>query len=346
MKHFIKFKLFLQVSIVFVLGCVATLKAQTADSTLWDGRLYVKIKSKSNVTFKDFKRGEENNLLAEMQPIATKYGLTKIFKPFTSKKEVDFVTTTYEFNFSNIKMYKEMIEDLKAIEYIEYAESVPIYKFINTPNDPFYSGGAQSATNWHLNKINAGNAWGLNGTNANVVTVAVIDNEIDINHPDLINHIWTNQFEIPGNAIDDDWNGRVDDIHGWDFSNGDNNTIGASNFSHGTHCAGLIGAVNNNSVGVSSIGGNNVNVMPIKISLDGNVSVTIDLNSAINGINYATDNGARVISMSFGGSGASTTYQNAVNYAVANGVVCVAAAGNNNASNLFYPAAWNDVIAI
>lgn len=256
-----------------------------------------------------------------------------ITSPFTIKS--GDLQRTYVFsNFTR----SEIIEIEKELsKRIDYIEEVPEYSFLFTPND-------YSPLLWNLDKINAEQAW--DQTTGSNVLIAMVDDAVDLSHPDLMNNIWVNPNEIPGNGIDDDLNGYIDDVNGWDAADNDNDPnppFGANNsfFSHGTHCAGIAAASTNNGVGISSIGFNST-IIPVKIAADVNGFLT----GAYQGVDYAIASGAQVISMSWGGAGYSITYQNIFNFANSQGIVCVAAAGNNNSSQLFYPASYNHVISV
>ena len=163
-----------------------------------------------------------------------------------------------------------------------------------TPNDPRWS------SLYGMVSIDAPAAWNTTTGNSSVV-VAVIDSGVEINHPDLAANMWQNPGETPGNGRDDDGNGFVDDVSGYDFSDGDGNPDvedGSGNGeSHGTHCAGTVGAVGNNGVGVVGVCWD-VSIMAVRV-LDADGSG--DYYDVADGIVYAAENGADVISMSLGG---------------------------------------------
>jgi len=140
--------------------------------------------------------------------------------------------------------------------------------------------------------IDAPEAWHSITTSG--IVVAVIDTGVDYNHLDLAANMWTNPGEIPGNGIDDDGNDLIDDVRGWDFSNGDNDPM--DDHGHGTHCAGTIGAVGNNALGVAGVCWN-VKIMPLKFLNSQGGGSTVD---AIEAITYATLMGAKVMSNSWG----------------------------------------------
>lgn len=206
-----------------------------------------------------------------------------------------------------------------------------------TPNDPGL------ASTWGLSNsrsvgvdIGAKQAWDF-GTSSSVV-VAVIDSGIDYNHVDLAANIWRNTDEIAGNGRDDDGNGYVDDIRGWNFVSDNNNPMDDNG--HGTHIAGTIGAVGNNATGVAGINWS-IQMMPLKfLARDGSGL----LSDAIAAIDYARVNGAKIINASWGGGGFSSALQSAIQRFQNAGGIFVAAAGNegsNNAVVASYPANYN-----
>ena len=207
------------------------------------------------------------------------------------------------------------------------------------PNDPSLSflwgldnqgqtGGTPDAD------IDAFEAWTTTRGSREVI-VAVLDTGVDYRHEDLAANMWTNEGEIPGNGVDDDLNGYVDDTRGWDFFNGDNDPF--DDGGHGTHVAGIIGAVGNNGIGVVGVN-HRVRIMPLKIQSGRQVG---SINAAIEAIDYAIAMGARVMSNSWAASSAwgepgwdqpgfAPQLQAAIQRANAAGVLFVATAGNSN----------------
>jgi len=205
-----------------------------------------------------------------------------------------------------------------------------------TPNDPSYG------SLWAMPKIQAPQAWSIN-TGSRQVIVAVVDTGVDYTHPDLVDNMWTNPNEIPNNGIDDDGNGLVDDVRGWDYYNNDNNPYDDN--SHGTHCAGTIGATGNNGIGVAGINWQ-VKIMPLKfLGSDGSGSSS----NAAKAILYANSKGATAISNSWGGGSYNQLLYDAIS---ASSAVVVFAAGNDYGSNndvtTYYPASYNcaQIIAV
>jgi subtilisin family serine protease len=198
------------------------------------------------------------------------------------------------------------------------AQSTP---FADVPN----LGG----TNWGLDKVKAPEVWAKGYTGQGIV-VAVIDTGVDYTHPDLDGNIWTNTGEIPDDGIDNDGNGFIDDVRGWDFTNRDNNPM--DDDGHGTHVAGTI-AAERNGFGVTGVA-YDAKIMPVKVlGPDGGSYADVAA-----GIRYAANNGAQVINLSLGGSVSSSVVADAVRYAVEKGAVVVMAAGNEGRSQPGFPA--------
>lgn len=199
-----------------------------------------------------------------------------------------------------------------------------------TPNDPSYS------SLYGMTKIGAPTAWDTTTGSSNFV-VAVIDTGIDYNHPDLAANVWRNPGETAGNGFDDDGNGYIDDVYGWDFANNDNNPFDDNG--HGTHVAGTIGAVGNNGVGVAGVNWS-VQIMGLKFL---NARGSGYTSAAVSALNFAVSHGVKLSNNSWGGGGADATLASAIGRARTAGHIFVAAAGNsglNIDNSPSYPASY------
>jgi subtilisin family serine protease/subtilisin-like proprotein convertase family protein len=237
----------------------------------------------------------------------------------------------------------------QANPWVLYAEPNYLVSINVVPNDPSFSrlyglnntgqtGGTVDAD------IDAPEAWD-NFTGSGNTIVAVIDTGVDYNHPDLAANIWTNPGEIPNNGLDDDSNGFVDDVHGYDFANNDGNPFDDNG--HGTHVSGTIGAVGNNAIGVAGVIWD-VQIMAVKFLDAGGGGTLAD---AVRAVNYAVANGALISNNSWGGGGFYQALYDAIANAGAQGHIFVAAAGNNSSNNdafPAYPASYNldNIIAV
>ena len=216
------------------------------------------------------------------------------------------------------------------------------------PNDPNF--GEQ----WNLALMNMPQAWGIEqGTPE--VTVAVVDGGVDMQHPEFRSQLWRNVGEIPGNGVDDDGNGYVDDLNGWDFSdaptlpgNGDwrvRDNEPEDEIGHGTQVSGIIGAAANNGIGIAGIAWR-CRLMPLRAHFKYGGGGYLQNDDVAAAIVYAADNGAQVINMSWGDTVNAFIVEDAVAYAYARGCVMVAAAGNDGAVGSWYPAGLKTVISV
>ena len=254
-----------------------------------------------------------------------------------------FYTVEYPSN-SNLE---QIIEAYKNSGLVEYAEPDFEGNGGGTPNDQYFSRQWALSNNgtFTLSQATPGadiqmkSAWDIEQGDTNIV-VAIIDSGNKLDHPEFSGRIWTNKNEIPNNLIDDDLNGYVDDFYGWDFVNSDN--MPTDDLGHGTCVAGIIGANANNSIGYAGVDWN-CKLMNLKVL---NASNTGYYSAFADAVYYAVHQGAKVINMSLGGSSVSTTFSNAVNYALENGVTIVACMMNTNSSVNYYPAAYPGVIAV
>ncbi len=223
--------------------------------------------------------------------------------------------------------------------YFIYLESDTLVQGANVPYDsnllsqwPLHNYGQVSGV--YDADIDSLRAWNVVTGSSNII-IAVVDSGVDYTHPDLASNIWVNTDEIGGNGIDDDGNGYTDDRYGYDFYNDDGDPMDIDD--HGTHCAGIIGAVGNNGIGIAGINWN-VKVMPLKF-MENREGISTDAGKALL---YAQNSGASITSNSWGWYGGSETFIKSI--IDQSNMVFVFAAGNdglNTDSNPYYPSAYS-----
>jgi subtilisin family serine protease len=261
----------------------------------------------------------------------------------------------HEFSLPEGLSVAEAIDAFQDDPNVLYAEPNYIVRIATTPNDKQFdalwgmnntgqTGGTTDAD------IDAVEAWDITtGTGSTII--AIIDSGVDYTHPDLAANIWVNPGEIPGDGIDNDGNGYIDDIHGYDFVNDDPDPM--DDLDHGTHVAGTIGGLANNNKGVAGVNWN-ATIMPVKfITSTGSGS----LGDAIAALDYAVANGADISNNSWGFNGGFSQFLfDAIQNAQSAGHIFVAAAGNgdgfgnglNNDVSAFYPSNFDldNVVAV
>jgi subtilisin family serine protease len=259
--------------------------------------------------------------------------------------------------------FEDTSADMEAVarEYrrdpnVEYAHPDYIFQLAAIPNDPdFLVAGRQ----WAHTVMRSTAGWDRS-TGANTVTIAIVDTGVDWSHPDLAANIWSNSGETAGNGVDDDHNGFIDDIRGWDFINvtttdpfaagedigpPDNNPVDVHG--HGTKMAGIASAVGNNGVGMTGMTWN-CKIMPLKVGIAERVNSNAYTQTSwiSDAIFYAARNGASVINLSLVSSNWPNAVKDAIDFAYAQGAVIVAGAGNEDVGFPTYPAAYDKVIGV
>lgn len=265
-------------------------------------------------------------------------------------------TQTFLLVFNQQVLLPEAIQQYRNTNLVVFAE--PNYRahaagvkgndeaVTTTPNDTYFASrqwglfnnGTFTVSGMPYTSVNDADsdmelAWDIQTGNPNMI-IAVPDTGIRLTHNDIAARIWNKSALEPVDGLDNDGNGLVDDYQGWDYVNSDNNPT--DDYGHGTNCSGIIGAIPNNNAGYAGVNWNS-KIMALKV-LDNANSGTYA--AMANSIYYAVDNGAKVISMSIGGSSASTALSNALTYANTNDVTFVACMMNFNNDVTYYPAGY------
>ena len=290
--------------------------------------------------------------------IANRYNFTEIERMFTVKdtdfKDKNGVHLMNIFRINVSDNIDQAIYELSNDPNVIYANFEPLITNSFVPNDPHYD------NQWHLPKINVNEIWNRSVGDSTIV-IAVVDNGVKWNHEDLRANIFINHAEAPGvlinwdsgvitggDGIDNDGNGRVDDVLGWDFYHNNRQTYQSfAGMDHGTHVAGIAGAVGNNAIGISGV------AMDVKILVSKHGPsnyYSMYLTDAFEGILYAADTGAHIINCSWGGASGPPGIEYAdsvVDYALGKGAIVVAASGNNGAHNEYViPAAATNAVGV
>ncbi len=256
----------------------------------------------------------------------------------------------YKATLSPTASMPQVLRNLRSRPGILYAQPNHVFHTFQVPNDP------RVTDQLHLDLISWPALRAVLPSKEKDVIVGIIDSGIDRDHEDLAAHVWTNSVELAGRpGVDDDRNGYVDDVYGWDFTDaptlpGQGDYVAPDNdpsdeSSHGTQVAGIIGAVADNGVGIAGVA--DARLMAIRAGLNFDQGGTFlqedDLAAAIL---YAVDNGADILNLSWGSFDRAFVIEDAVRYAVERGVVVVAAAGNAGQAPVAYPAALPGVISV
>jgi subtilisin family serine protease len=286
-------------------------------------------------------------------------------------REKPYLYNIFKLSVSKNSDILSIVQDYSKDSHVIYAEPNYIMKTCLTPNDPdfnlqYYLHNTGQTGGIADSDIDAPEAWDIETGDENIV-IAIHDTGVDYDHPDLEANIWINPGEdINGNGIvdpsdfneiDDDNNGYIDDIRGYDFVNttkpvppGEDGTIRDNDpidfHGHGTHCSGIASAVTDNNIGIAGVCWN-CKIMPVRVGYKAQGGGgLIDINAAAAGLEYAADNGAHVISMSWGGGSVTYLIWDAINYSYSKGSILVAAAGNIGNGYPHYPAAYPKVIGV
>lgn len=264
--------------------------------------------------------------------------LTSVLASLKNNPEVEYAEPNFIYSIDPIKEQNAISKKLLKSPFTDFTRTTTddpdfgkLWGLRNTgSNEPKGTAGVEGAD------INVLKAWDIS-TGSKQIKIAVIDTGVDYTHPDLKGNMWVNKNEIPGNGIDDDKNGFIDDVYGYDFANNDSDPMDGNG--HGSHCSGTIGATHNNKVGVAGVM-ENVSIMAVKFLGDDGSGT---LEAAVKAIDYATMMNVDLMSNSWGGGGRSEALLEAINRASDKGIIFTAAAGNsssNNDSVPSYPASY------
>ena len=319
MKKYAAILILILIPIFMFLSCVSAADSNSSEYNNFSFNQSLNVTDSSNSTnyqqneiLVRFNTSVSNSNLSEISRKAHQQVGSTVLKEFSEVNGLQLVRIPENMSLS------EALGIYRQNENVIYAEPNYICKNQLSPDDPYYQENFQ----WGLNRINAASAWNLT-TGSNNVIIAVVDSGIDINHPDIKGNLWINKNEIPDDGIDNDSNGYVDDVYGWNFD-GDNNNVTDDN-GHGTHVAGIIAASGNNTQGISGLMWN-ATIMPLKF-LDKNGDGYIS--DAVKAISYATKMGAFIINCSWGGPSYSKALQDVIENSSA---LVVCAAGNEVSS--------------
>ncbi len=343
------------------------------DEKISSRRLIIKLKADERLRLSKVQKEKTVTGLSDFDSLSQKYSINNISKLSADDSNHAALKNILIAEIPENKDMAEIISEYGRLGKVEYVHPDWELQLYESVNDPLFD------NQWALN--NVGQSYlhivrgdecyddslstdsGLAGAdiqaldylenepdNTAVVIVAIIDTGVDMDHPDLVGRIWVNPGEIANNGLDDDLNGYVDDVSGYDFSGdladlqssvyppeGDNDPT--DEHGHGTHCAGIIAAVTGNGEGIAGICSKSrimvLDFYPVMLS-----------SFAAQAIIYAADNGADVISMSWGLPWPVPVIEDALQYARQRGVILCAASGNDGAEQYNYPAAYSQVIAV
>jgi PKD repeat protein len=302
-----------------------SLQAQTYQRDYADGKIYLKFKNDVRLDIPvNSDRTVNLDDASFLNNIREKHEISGLKRPFDLNND-EKLLRTFELSFTDFSKISDIRKELLTNADIEYVESVPLDYIYHTPNDSLYNREyGFSNWNWHLDVIDAELAWDVEKGDPDI-KIAIVDNAVWVDHPDLADKIVLSEdITLVGTQNSNPPQGG-----------------NAEDWSHGTHCAGLSAAHSDNLIGVASLG-YNVSLIGVKASTSNPITITY----GYAGIQWAANNGADIISMSWGSTGFSQTNQNLINSIYAMGIVLVAAAGNDNSNTTQYPAGYNHVIGV
>jgi subtilisin family serine protease len=333
--------------------CTVSGLAIASDANYVEGEILVKFKPGKEKLF--FQKKSISNLgispsreintkfehinILKINTIKANYTMDEILKNLRENPDVIYAEPNYIYSINPIKASIANFKKVEDSPFFDMLSTTPddpqfskLWGLQNTgSNEPKGSAGVEGAD------VNALKAWDIS-TGSKKVKIAVIDTGVDYNHPDLKGNVWVNEKELNGKpGVDDDGDGFVDDIHGYNFSNDTPDPL--DGHGHGTHCSGTIGAIHDNKVGVAGVM-SDVTIVPVKFLGDDGSGT---LEAAVKAIDYATSLNVDIMSNSWGGGGYSQALFDAIKRASDKGIIFTAAAGNDTANNdtsPSYPASY------
>lgn len=326
--------------VFFFVGLNWGLSARDIDSEHLSGSLYVKFKSKDSK--QKFSYSAESRVSVSNLPLQAKY-----LKQYSVREEArslalsfsDKLDGVYRIEIGDTAKVNDFMEELARDPQVEYVERVPVRRVNGLVNDPYYGTVENLNLKWHWDLIRTEEAWAKQKGNP-AIKVAIVDNAVWGEHEDL-GLLPQNQYNVhtgkssstPPMEIEQNKACTANDING--------GTCPALDWSHGTHCAGLVGAKNNNGIGIASLAGG-VTLMGVSCGVEDGIA----MENTTEGIKWAVENGAKLINCSFGGYKGSKTEETLIKAAIEKGIVIVASAGNDNVMTPCYPASYNGVISV
>ncbi len=339
--------------IIFIAGVSQGLAQISVDSGFISNQLYVKIIPPSShaLEVQYIPHPDNPNIGKSAWEVIKNYGGMSMLNAFSTNFEE--LKNIYKVTLKQGSDINALVKALNNNKDVEYAERIPVYSIDAKPLD------LDENKQWYFKVINMNSSWELKLDLSRAKVVAVIDNGVQYNHEDLISKIAENRNEVAGDGKDNDGNGFIDDYYGWNVAENNsnpsphtidntfrNNPKYAAFGWHGTHVSGIIGAGAGNKVGIASLGVNN-RILSIKAAgIIGGKPNDVVLFNIDDAFTYAIKRNVDIINCSFGSLHPSIVAQAKINEAISKGIIIVAAAGNSKSDVLFYPAAYDGVIAV
>lgn len=325
--------------------CCNAIKAQNVHPDYADGALYVKFKTNSAAAIATVAQKSESRFVSTENLITPAKGTkgvnTYAISPFAYSMNFEnskFLQNTYRIEFEKVEATEDFIKELQQREDVEYVEKVPLATIFVTdsPNDSMYGMYGGINTSWHLDMIGFKEVYGKYKASPSI-KVAVVDNAVWGEHPDL-QVAPSNQY-FP--FVMAEGNSAPPSNIAQDTKCSSLSFCPASEWSHGTHCAGLVAALTDNGTGIASFG-SGATLLAVRCSDNSGLS----MGRGYAGMVWAADKGAKIMSLSWGGTRPSKVEEEVTIELIAKGIIIVAAAGNDNSETIGYPAGYEGVIAV